>query len=161
MVSNADRRRPRRGVHATAARLVALAGVIAAVLTVGIGTSGAAPATPAKGSAVGGTLTWAIAGNPASLFDAYYFSAEGSTLFSLVQDHILAPGTFGQPTTGEGSVSSSWKAVSPTRYEYTIKQGIKFSDGTPLRAADVASGSMLPQEEPTLAEDVTGGRGCG
>jgi peptide/nickel transport system substrate-binding protein len=138
MVSNADVRRPGSRPHAKAAWLVALAGVIAAVLTVGIGTSGAAPAKPAQGSAVGGTLTWALQTNPASLFDAYYFSAEGSTFFSLVQDHILAPGTFGQPTTGEGSVTQTWKAVSPTRYEYTIKSGIKFSDGSPLTAADVA-----------------------
>jgi peptide/nickel transport system substrate-binding protein len=138
MVSNADARRPSGRAHAKAARLIALAIAIVAIFTVGIGTSGAAPATPAKSSAVGGTLTWAIQTNPASLFNAYYFSAEGSQIFSLVQDHILAPGTFGQPTTGEGSVVSSWKALSPTKYVYTIKPGIKFSDGSTMTAADVA-----------------------
>jgi peptide/nickel transport system substrate-binding protein len=113
-----------------------LAGV--AALLVSIVCSGAALAKSSKAGAVGGTLTWALQTNPASLFDAYYFSAEGSTFFSLVQDHILAPGTFGQPTTGEGSVVQSWKATSATRYVYTIKKGIKFSDGSTLTAADVA-----------------------
>ena len=118
--------------------MVALASVTALALTVGIGTSGAASRAQARGGAVGTTLTWAIQTNPASLFDAYYFSAEGSTIFSLVQDHILAPGTFGQPTTGQGAVVSSWKAVSPTKYVYTVKSGLKFSDGSPVTAADVA-----------------------
>jgi peptide/nickel transport system substrate-binding protein len=113
-----------------------LAGVVALLLSVAC--SGAALAKSSKAGAVGGTLTWALQTNPASLFDAYYFSAEGSTFFSLVQDHILAPGTFGQPTTGEGSVVQSWKATSPTRYVYTIKKGIRFSNGSPLTAADVA-----------------------
>lgn len=113
-----------------------LAGVAALLLSVAC--SGAALAKSSKVGAVGGTLTWALQTNPASLFDAYYFSAEGSTFFSLVQDHILAPGTFGQPRTGEGSVVQSWKATSATRYVYTIKKGIKFSDGSTLTAADVA-----------------------
>jgi len=113
-----------------------LAGV--AALTLSVVCSGAALAKSSRTEAVGGTLTWALQTNPASLFDAYYFSAEGSTFFSLVQEHMLAPGTFGQPTTGEGAVVQSWKATSPTRYVYTIKKGIRFSDGSPLTAADVA-----------------------
>jgi ABC-type transport system substrate-binding protein len=107
----------------------AVALVTALVLSIGAGVSGASTTTHKKAEA-GGTLTWAIQTNPASLFDAYYFSSEGSQIFSLVQDHILAPGTFGQPTTGEGSVSSSWKEANSTTYVYTIKKGIKFSDGS-------------------------------
>ncbi len=126
----------RRPVHYRRRAAWLLAGV--AALLVSIVCSGAALAKSSKAGAVGGTLTWALQTNPASLFDAYYFSAEGSTFFSLVQDHILAPGTFGQPTTGEGSVVQSWKATSATRYVYTIKKGIKFSDGSALTAADVA-----------------------
>jgi len=112
----------------------AVALVAALVLVVGATASSAARGN----SSAGTTLTWAIQTNPASLFDAYYFSAEGSEIFSLVQDHILAPGTFGQPTTGQGSVLSSWKAVNPTTYTYTVKSGIKFSDGSTLTAKDVA-----------------------
>jgi peptide/nickel transport system substrate-binding protein len=137
MVRNTERARERAEGRRRAGWLMALACMAALALTVGIGTSGAASTSRSRGAA-GGTLTWAIQTNPASLFDGYYFSAEGSMFFSLVQDHILAPGTFGQPTTGEGSVVSSWKAVNPTTYVYTVKKGIKFSDGSTLTAADVA-----------------------
>src|SRR5215471_8233432 len=110
----------------TVAPAVALAALL--LLVVGATASSAARSS----SKAGGTLTWAIQTNPASLFDAYYFSAEGSQIFSLVQDHILAPGTFGQPEVGQGAVASAWKAVNSTTYVYTIKQGVKFSDGSTL-----------------------------
>jgi peptide/nickel transport system substrate-binding protein len=125
--------RSRRGSRRRMTLAAAFALAAAFVLVVG------ATASPTgRTKATAGTLTWAIQTNPASLFDAYYFSAEGSQIFSLVQDHILAPGTFGQPKTGEGSVASSWKAVNATTYTYTIKQGVKFSDGSTLTAKDVA-----------------------
>ena len=54
-----------------------LAGLVALLLSVG--GSSTALAKPSRAGAVGGTLTWALQTNPASLFDAYYFSAEGST----------------------------------------------------------------------------------
>ena len=127
----------------TLASAVALAAAF--VLVVG---ATASPTARTKSTA-GGTLTWAIQTNPASLFDAYYFSAEGSQIFSLVQDHILAPGTFGQPTTGEGSVASSWKAVNSTTYTYTIKSGVKFSDGSTLTAKDVAFSMNVHRDKKT------------
>ncbi len=132
MVRTRARSRFRRSsVHVR--RAVATLALAVAVL-VGAGVSGAATTH----SAAGTTLNWAIGGSPPSLFDAYYFSTEGSMMFSLVQDHILTSGSFGQPQTGEGSVVSSWKAVNATTYRYTIKPGLRFSDGTPLTAKDVA-----------------------
>ncbi len=133
IIDRRNRNAPGRRLTLTAAVTL----VTALALAIGVGVSGASTETHTKGAA-GGTLTWAIQTNPASLFDAYYFSAEGSTIFSLVQDHILAPGTFGQPTTGTGAVVSTWKAVNPTTYVYTIKKGIRFSDGSALTAKDVA-----------------------
>src|SRR5204863_6216136 len=128
----------------TTAVAVCLAAAIA--LAAAGGTSHAATA---KRHAVGGTLTWALQTNPASLFDAYYFSTEGSQMFSLVQDHILAPGTFGQPKTGEGSVVSKWKAVNPTTYRYTIKTGVRFSNGSRLTAKDVAFSMNVHRDKKT------------
>ena len=126
-----------------------LAPVAALVAALGLVVGAtAATGTHAKTNA-GGTLTWAIQTNPASLFDAYYFSAEGSQIFSLVQDHILAPGTFGQPTIGEGAVASAWKAVNPTTYTYTIKTGVKFSDGSTLSAKDVAFSMNIHRDPKT------------
>jgi peptide/nickel transport system substrate-binding protein len=138
MVSRTDGHHGATPWHRRTAFTLALAGIVILALSVGISTSGATPAKQSKTGAAGGTLTWAIQTSPASLFDAYYFSSEGSMIFSLVQDHILAPGTFGQPSTGAGSVVQTWKALSPTKYVYTIKKGIKFSDGSALTAADVA-----------------------
>jgi peptide/nickel transport system substrate-binding protein len=111
---------------------------LVAALTLVIGVSASVASTARHSRSAAGTLTWAIQTNPASLFDAYYFSAEGSMIFSLVQDHILAPGTFGEPETGEGAVVSKWRAVNPTTYVYTIKSGLRFSDGSRLTAKDVA-----------------------
>lgn len=115
------------------------------VLAIGVSAS----TTAHKKGTAGGTLTWAIQTNPASLFNAYYFSAEGSQIFSLIQDHILAPGTFGQPTTGVGAVVSDWKATNGTTYVYTLKKGIKFSDGSPLTAKDVAFSMNIHRDKKT------------
>ena len=123
----------------------AIALATALILVVGANAS----SNVGKKAAAGGTLTWAIQTNPASLFDAYYFSTEGSQIFSLVQDHILAPGTFGQPVTGQGAVASSWKAVNATTYTYTIKSGIKFSDGSTLTAKDVAFSMNVHRDKKT------------
>lgn len=109
--------------------------VLVLALVIGVGTSGAAPE---RAGQAGGTLRWALQTNPASLFNAYYFSTEGSTIFSLTTQHMLEPGVFGEPKLGEGAVVASWKAVTPTRYEYTIKKGLRFSDGTRVTAEDVA-----------------------
>jgi peptide/nickel transport system substrate-binding protein len=108
------------------------------MLAIGASSSGAAPAKESRVGAIPTTLNWAIQTNPPSLFNAYYFGTEGSMMFSLTAQHILSPGVFGQPTTGDGAVVSSWRAVTPTQYVYTVKRGIRFSNGTPLTAADVA-----------------------
>ena len=56
-------------------------------------------------------------------------------MFSLTTHHILQPGVFGQPTTGPEAAIASWKAVNPTTYTYKVKPGIKFSDGTTMKAS--------------------------
>jgi peptide/nickel transport system substrate-binding protein len=108
-----------------------------AALAVAIGTGVSFASTGGK-SAVDPTLDWAIGTNPPSLFNAFYFGTEGATMFSLTTHHILQPGVFGQPTTGPEAAIASWKAVNPTTYTYTIKPGIRFSDGTTMKASDVA-----------------------
>jgi ABC-type transport system substrate-binding protein len=40
----------------------------------------------------------------------------------------------------EPNIATSWKQESPTRYVYTIRDGVKFHDGTTLTAQDVAYG---------------------
>lgn len=103
----------------------------------------AAGARNEGGSAVAGkaaradstTLTWALGTNPASLFGPYYFSTSGAAMMSLVYQSGLEYGTYGQL---KPQVIASWKQTSPTRYVYTIKKGLKFSNGAPVTAKDVA-----------------------
>src|SRR5581483_10669142 len=116
---------------------------VALATVVGVELSSAA----SERSSAGKTLTWALQANPPSLFDAYYFSTDGSTMFSLVQDHILAPGTFAQAQTGEGAGAAWWKPVNATTYTYTIKRAIRFSNGKLLTAKDVAFSLRLHMDK--------------
>jgi peptide/nickel transport system substrate-binding protein len=126
---------------------VLLLSVVAAVgIAVAAGISGAATL---KQTQVNSTLNWAIQTNPPSMFNAFYFGTEGSTIFSLTAHRILAPGVFGQPTTGPEAAVASWRAVNPRTYVYRVKQGLRFSDGTPLRASDVAFSLNVHKNEKT------------
>ena len=134
MIRNVARCRS-ASARAHPAKALLIAAVAAVALCVGVSFSGAATG---KQDAVGTTLNWAIATNPPSLFNAFYFGTEGSTMFSLTTHHILQPGVFGQPTTGAEAAVASWRAVNPTTYMYRVKPGIRFSDGTTMTARDVA-----------------------
>jgi peptide/nickel transport system substrate-binding protein len=127
-------------------RAVLIAAIAILALAVGASISGAATG---KRNAVNPTLNWAIGTNPPSLFNAFYFGTEGSQMFSLTTHHILQPGVFGNPTTGPEAAVSSWKAVNPTTYVYTVKPGIKFSDGTTMTAKDVAFSMNVHRDEKT------------
>ena len=37
----------------------------------------------------------------------------------------------------EGQLATSWRDISPTQVRFTLRSGVKFSDGSPLRAEDV------------------------
>ena len=133
-------------------RAVFIAAVAILALAVGAGISGAATG---KKSAVDPTLNWAIGTNPPSLFNGFYFGTEGAMMFSLTTHHILEPGVFGQPTSaGPEAAVASWKAVNPTTYVYKVKPGIKFSDGTTMKASDVAFSLNVHRDKKTRLEDV-------
>jgi peptide/nickel transport system substrate-binding protein len=113
--------------------------VAAATMAACIGLTGAsigAGAVAANTStSASGTLTWALGSNPTSLWAPYYWSNSGGTFMSLVQQTMLAFGTYGQLN---NQLVSSWKAVNPTTYVYNVASGVRFSDGKPLTAKDVA-----------------------
>ena len=128
--------------------LKALLVAAVAILTLLVGASISGAATGKK-SAVDPTLDWAIATNPPSLFSAFYFGTEGSTMFSLTTHHILQPGVFGQPTTGPEAAVSSWKAVTPTRYVYKREAG----DQVLRRHDDDGGGCRVLPQRPPRQED--------
>ena len=141
-----DRGSTRASSRTRSGRAVLVAAIAILALAVGASISGAATG---KRSAVNPTLNWAIGTNPASLFDAYYFRRRGLADVLPRPDHILQPGVFGQPTTGPEAAVSSWKAVNPTTYVYTVKPGIKFSDGTTMTAKDVAFSMNMHRDKKT------------
>lgn len=49
----------------------------------------------------------------------------------------------------EPNIASSWAEVSPTRYTYTIREGVRFHDGTALTAEDAAY-SLNRNREPSV-----------
>jgi peptide/nickel transport system substrate-binding protein len=90
-------------------------------------------------------LVWALAQTPDSLFAPTYFATpEGSGLMGLVYDNLLA-------ITGEGdlvtSAAVSWEAVGPTTYVYTLREGMLFSDGTPVTPEDVKFSIDMQSDE--------------
>jgi peptide/nickel transport system substrate-binding protein len=141
-----DRGSTRGPSRTRSGRAVLVAAIAILALAVGASISGAATG---KRSAVNPTLNWAIGTNPPSLFNAFYFGTEGALMFSLTTHHILQPGVFGNPTTGPEAAIASWKAVNPTTYVYSIKPGIKFSDGTTMTAKDVAFSMNVHRDEKT------------
>lgn len=53
---------------------------------------------------------------------------------------LLHRGLFkiGRDFAPEGDIVASWQQVSPTRYRFFLKEGVRFSDGRPLDARDAA-----------------------
>lgn len=94
-------------------------------------SSGGQPAAVNTGK----ELTWALADTPRTLFAPTNFSTGGSLVMSLIQGQIQNFDTKGALQPG---IATATKAVSPTEYQYTIGAGNRFSDGTPVTAADVA-----------------------
>lgn len=102
--------------------------LLAIALAVVIGVAGAA-------SASAQTLTWGLPNLPRTLFVPTAYSTTASWVMVLIQGQML---TYGPNQELEPAIFSSWKQVSPTEYEYTVRQGVKFSDGNPVTAEDLA-----------------------
>lgn len=96
--------------------------------TVAIGVAGGV-------SASAQTLTWGVQALPRTLFVPTDYSTLASWVMVLIQGQML---TYGPNQELEPAVFSSWKEVSPTEYEYTVRPGVKFSDGNAVTAEDLA-----------------------
>jgi peptide/nickel transport system substrate-binding protein len=95
-------------------------------------------------------LRWGQQTDPGSLWNATDFNGlDGAPIMSLINQGLvsLTPDNKLVP-----NLASSWKAVTPTKYVYTLRSGVKFSDGQPLTAKDVAY-SIGVQANPKVASD--------
>jgi peptide/nickel transport system substrate-binding protein len=108
------------------------------------GIAGASHRSSAK------VLTWGLSGDPGSLWNATDFNGtNGAPIMSLINQGLVS---ITKNDTLVPNLASSWKEVSPTEYVYTIRKGVKFSDGNPLTARDVAY-SIGVQANPKVASD--------
>jgi peptide/nickel transport system substrate-binding protein len=125
---------PRGSAHGRRRRSLALCAAAAApvVLAAACSSSGSSSgATP--GSSAADTLTWALPAPPTSLDMFSDFSTTSDTVINLISDGLVSLNDLKlQP-----DLATSWKAVSPTKYVYTLRQNVKFSDGKPVTTADV------------------------
>jgi peptide/nickel transport system substrate-binding protein len=83
----------------------------------------------------GTTLTWGVQALPRTLFVPTDYSLLASWVMVLIQGQMLS---FGPQQQLEPAILSSWKQVSPTKFVYTLRPGVKFSDGNPVTATDIA-----------------------
>ncbi len=130
-------RRTRRALRASAARAVCAAALAGALAAGGCGSNGdtsdGSPATAAAGT-VGDALTIATPNVPASL-DPATGANENADYFDLAYDPLIvqaADGSF------EPGLATEW-AYGPDNksFSITLRDGVKFSDGTPLDAEAV------------------------
>ena len=110
-----------------------LAGLLGMVLLTGCGnTSGAAPTANGTSSK---QLVVDLATAPSNLDPGLQYDTDSYFVFRNIFDQLLTD----NPQTDQilPEVATSWKAVSPTVWQFTIRKGIKFSNGSPLTPTDV------------------------
>jgi peptide/nickel transport system substrate-binding protein len=115
-------------------RLVALAATVAAAL--------AACSTPsttgstAKSGSTNASLTADLASYPASLDPGLQYDTDSYSVYRNIFDQLLHR----DPTTHKivPWLATSWKQEGQKTWVFTMRAGVKFSDGTPMTAADAA-----------------------
>ena len=140
----------RRGT-AAGLSLASMGSILAASAEAGVEEIGAAgpPASP------NGTLIYGNAEPPtANYWDpAAGFGLVDEQVASLVHDSLLRRGPTGQIF---NQLATNVKRLSSTRVRVTIRNGVKFQDGTPLTSADVkASWDRLGAKGSKLAQALT------
>lgn len=114
--------------------LLLVATLVAGTAVAGAGRVTANAARPTMPQA-GTTLTWGVQALPRTLFVPTDYSTLASWVMVLIQGQML---TYGPQQQLQPAIFSSWKQVSPTTYVYTVRPGVKFSDGHLVTAQDIA-----------------------
>jgi peptide/nickel transport system substrate-binding protein len=118
-----------RGALARRSRLVT---VLAVTLAAAVGAQVALASPRAKQD--GQTLTIGMSDLPRTLFVPTDYSTEASWIMVLIQGQML---TYGPKAQLQPAILQSWKQQGLT-YTYQVRPGVKFSDGNPVTAADIA-----------------------
>lgn len=100
------------------------------------GASTSSGVTAAKPTGAPSTLVIDEDQAPATLDPGLQYNTESYTVYRNIFDQLLAR----DPATNKivPDIATSWTTTNPTTWVFQIRQGVKFSDGTPLTGTDVA-----------------------
>ncbi len=133
-------------------RATALVAVLAASLALAGCAAKGADTTPSAAATAGtdaqvDKVVWGVQSPPASMDIAKGYDLATRRVSSVAFDRVLSLDNDGklQPW-----IAESWSSPDPLTYVYKIRAGVKFWDGTPLTAEDVAF-SLSRHLDPKLA----------
>ncbi|MFV0464023.1 MAG: ABC transporter substrate-binding protein [Nostocoides sp.] len=109
----------------------------------GTATSDSATSVAGGGKSVD-LMTWALFADPVSLDYAFAYDFNTNPVVLTMVESLLRMTPQGEL---EPYLAQSWKAESPTKYVYTLRQDVIFHDGTTMTAAD-AEASMQRVVDP-------------
>lgn len=118
------------------------AGLAAALTLSACGGGGGSNGSDNGGSAAtgevveNGSLTVGFSAEPANLFAGRDTGVVGYTMNALLHRGLMAYNSDGELIEG---LAESAEAVDPTTYEFKLRAGLQFSDGSPLTSATVAA----------------------
>jgi peptide/nickel transport system substrate-binding protein len=90
----------------------------------------------AGGGAVGQTLTMGVRAGPESMDPHYTATGTHSEALKHIFDTLTHSGDRLQVEPG---LAESWRVLNPTTWEFKLRQGVKFHDGSDMTAEDVAA----------------------
>jgi peptide/nickel transport system substrate-binding protein len=97
--------------------------------------AGAAAALAAAPAVLAKPFKWSSASDIPTLDIHSQNNALGNGVHAAVYDSLVYYNS--QTFKPEGQLATSWRDVSPTQIRFTLRSGVKFSDGTPFTADDV------------------------
>jgi peptide/nickel transport system substrate-binding protein len=127
--------------------LIVSAVVVASAFSVSSGTAGLKTTAKAQET----NLTVAVPRTPRSLWSSRSWDNAMTIVNSIVTTGLLQMDEAGRL---RPEIASAWKAVNPTTYQYTIRPTLKFSNGQPVTAEDVAF-AMTRNLDPKAASEVS------
>lgn len=138
------------GPRDTAGRLrtirVAVALIMVAAASVSCGGSAGTPGSSGSAKA-GGQLVWGKSADTDQLDPATAGTGFAWEIFQLTYERLVTLDDGLKPVP---QLAESWEQTSPTTYVFTLRKGVKFSNGREMTADDVV-GSMKRLRDPELA----------
>lgn len=101
---------------------------------------------PGAGKSVA-TMTWALFADPVSMDYAFAYDFNTNPVVLTMVESLLRISPTGELVP---NLAESWKATDSTTYVYQLRQGVKFHDGTTMKATDAAA-SMQRILDPKVA----------